>query len=221
VTRIASSRRIAPILAVAVVAAATAGCGFIARTGEGPVLTENRPAGTFSTIEVGSSIRVRLTIGPAQPLIVHAQQNLMPLITTRIEGNVLKVDSTQNFTGNPGVEVVIVTPALQGITVTGAADARVDGLDADRFDVFASGAGHATIVGSARSVSVTGSGGARASLDDLAAGTVSLTLAGGANAVVNASDSVTGNVSGGAHATIRGNAKSSVQASGGASVSRE
>ena len=205
--------------AFVVVGAMAAGCSLTTGTsGDGPTSTESRTTDAFSRVETGFGIGVTVTIGPAQSVEVHAQSNILPIISTKVEGGTLHIDATQEFSTTEAVEVVVVTPTLDGISLGGGSQGRVTGLAADGLDISLTGGSGLTATGSASDVVLGSSGGSEAHLFDLSADTVSLELSGGASAEVNASTEVNGSASGGAHATVRGPAQLNVALSGGAEV---
>ena len=218
---IAGMRRTGLLVTTAfvVVGAMAAGCSLTTGTsGDGPTSTESRTTDAFSRVETGFGIGVTVTIGPAQSVEVHAQSNILPIISTKVEGGTLHIDATQEFSTTEAVEVVVVTPTLDGISLGGGSQGRVTGLAADALDISLTGGSGLTATGSASDVMLGSSGGSEAHLFDLSADTVSLELSGGATAEVNASTEVNGSASGGAHATVRGPAQLNVALSGGAEV---
>jgi hypothetical protein len=209
----------AAILAVAVLAT---GCsGLIGTRGDGPITAETRQAEAFTRIEAGFGIAVTVTIGPAQPLEVHAQANILPIIATDVQGGTLLIRGTREFNTAVPVEVAIVTPTLDAISLSGGSHGHVAGLAADRLEIQLSGGADLAASGSAADVELTSSGGSQAHLSDLSTQTVSLELSGGATAAVNASDQVKGSAAGGSHASVRGAATLNVTSSGGAEVTHE
>lgn len=200
------------------VVAGSSGCGASRVTGEGPVQSETRQAGSFSQIEVSDGIGVTVRIGPAESLEVSAQESILPIITTDVEGDTLQVGSSEAYTTSEGVEVVVVTPALDRLSMSGGSQGLVGGLDVQRLDIELSGGAGVTAMGASDSVTLNMTGGSRASLEDLAAETIILDLSGGANATVQASDEVSGSASGGSRVTALGDAQVNVEVSGGAEV---
>jgi hypothetical protein len=187
-------------------------------TGSGPTKVEQRTLESFSRVEVGNGIGLTVHIAEGQTVEVDAQQNILPLVTTKVESGVLKISSAQSFTTSTGVTVTATVPALDGISASGGSQAQIDGFDGDRLDVELSGGAGVAATGSATEVTVGSSGGARADLARLAVKTMKVNLSGGATAALNVSDRVTGSASGGAVATVAGGAALDVQVSGGSRV---
>jgi len=210
-----ASRMLGAMLALST--ALVAGCVV----GEGPVVSQTREARTFDRIEAGSGIHLSMRIGPAQDLEVRGQENVLDAITTDVEGGTLKIEARDDFTSVEPVTVTIVAPALAGISMSGGAQATIEGLDATSLEIDIRGGARATLIGAAGTVQVKADGGAVAELGDLAAAMITIDVSGGASATVNASEGITGSASGGSTLTVRGDAEVDVQTSGGSEVSRE
>jgi len=219
---LAARRHLAIALVVAAIAAtAVAGCNSITgRTGTGAVKTETRQAAPFSKIDAGYGIHVAIGIGAAKPLEVRAQENILPIIETEVQGDTLRIRGSSEFNSSTVVEVTIVTPTLTSVSLGGGSSAQVTGIAADRLEVTVGGGGSITATGTVGALSLTMTGGSDAMLADLAAKTVGIELSGGSTAALRASDEVSGSASGGSHATVAGDARLNVQSSGGAEVTR-
>jgi hypothetical protein len=203
----------------AAVAFGVAACSVTGTSGSGAVVSQTRQVQPFSRIEAGYGIGVDVQIGPAASIKVEAQQNLLPIIETAVSGDTLKIRGTKEFQSNSTPRVVVTTPTLDGISLNGGSEGRLDGLANDAFDVELGGGAVLTATGSSGDVSIKGSGGSTADLDALTAKSVTVDLSGGTVAHISASDAVKGGVSGGAHVAVAGDAAVDVSASGGGEVS--
>lgn len=211
-----------PVVIVAtMMLAGLVGCGSSRVTGEGPVQSETRKADAFTRIEVSGGIGVRVRMGPTHAIEVSAQENILPVIATDVEGDTLRIRSTESYNTSEGVEVAVATPALVGISMSGGSHGRIEGLDAERLDIELSGGAGVTATGTATSVALNMTGGSRASLENLTATTITLDLSGGATATVHASNRVSGSASGGSRASVLGDAQLNVEVSGGGEVTRD
>ena len=210
-----ASRMLGAMLALST--ALVAGCVV----GEGPVVSQTREARTFDRIEAGSGIHLSMRIGPAQDLEVRGQENVLDAITTDVEGGTLKIEARDDFTSVEPVTVTIVAPALAGISMSGGAQATIEGLDATSLEIDIRGGARATVIGAAATVELSADGGAVAELGDLAAAMMTIDVSGGASAIVQASESITGTASGGSTLAVRGDADVDVLTSGGSEVTRE
>jgi hypothetical protein len=220
-TRATRGRSAPAAVAVLVLVTALAGCVPFGTRGDGDVKSETRQIGAFTQVAAGAGIGVTVRIGPAEPLVVEAQENLLPIISTVVEGDTLHIDSTEGFTSSEPVHVTVVVPTLEGVSLSGGSPATVEGLAVTELEVGLSGGSALTASGTAHTLDLTASGGSRADLANLVSKTVTLELAGGSVANLQASESVTGVASGGGHVTVSGAATVSVQTSGGAEVTHE
>ena len=207
--------------AFVVVGVMSTGCSLTGTAGDGPITTETRKTDEFSRVDARFGIRVTITIGPTRAVEVRAQANILPIISTIVEGGTLRIDASKEFSTSESVVVVVVTPTLDGISVSGGSQGQVTGLEADSLEIAVSGGSVVTARGSATNVALTSSGGAEVHLADLSARTVTLELSGGATASLNASSEVNGSAAGGAKAMVRGGGRLNVAVSGGAEVEPE
>ena len=205
------------MLAAAVTVVASA-CDLGGTRGEGAVASETRQTDTFSRIESGAGIHVSVGIGPASPLEVRAQGNILPLIVTEVSGGTLRIRSAKGYTSSEKVEVILATPTLDGIVLSGGSRGSIDGLASDAFAVELSGGSVLTATGSATAIDLNVSGGSVAELAELAAGTVDVDMSGGSRAELKATDRVTGSASGGSRVSVAGGADAQVDTTGGSQV---
>ena len=201
------------------VVAVSAGC--FGTRGVGGVTSETRQVGEFTSIDVRAGIDATVRIGPAEPLVVDAQQNLLPIIRTEVVGSTLTIDGTQGFSSTQPIQVIVVVPALVGITLSGGSKATIDGLAADSLSVTISGGSEVAATGRVDRLELSASGGSTANLADLSSRVATFDAPGGSVANLRVSDLVTGTASGGSRVTVFGGATLDVETSGGAEVVQE
>jgi Putative auto-transporter adhesin, head GIN domain len=197
--------------------------------GTGPIVTETRDVRPFTRLEVGSGIRVALTIGDAGPLRVSAQHNVLPAVATEVSGNTLRVDASEDFAGSAPVTVTVSTPVLEAVSMSGGAQATIGVAGSGTLGVAGSGTlelavnggSQLTVTGTAAAVSLSADGGSTVWLDDLTSASVEVHLSGGAIASVMATGRVSGSASGGAHLSVAGGGPVDVDTSSGAQVARD
>jgi hypothetical protein len=205
--------------AVIVLIGSVAGCVPFGTRGEGDLKSESRQVAAFTKVEAGAGIGVTIRIGPAEPVVIEAQENLLPIITTEVAGGTLRIGSSEGFTSSQPVHVTAVVPTLDGLTLSGGSQATIDGLAATALSIELSGGSAVTATGSASDLDLTVSGGSRANLESLSTKTIAVDATGGSVANVLASDSVSGSASGGSHVTVFGDATLNVESNGGSEVS--
>ena len=210
--------RVVAVLAVIGVAAVAIGCTGV--RGEGAAGAETRQITSFSRVDVSYGIDVVVAIGPARPIEVRAQPNILPLVTTSVDGDTLRVAASRELDPLAGVTVLISVPDLRALALSGGSDGTVTSYGGQQLDVAMTGGGDLTASGTADIVSIVASGGSEVHFGDLSVGTLDVQLSGGSTVDARVSDAVRGSASGGAHVTVAGPAVLNVQASGGATVER-
>ncbi len=94
--------RIAILLVGAI--AVMAGCSLPGIKGDGTIKTENRPISDFSALEVSGAYQIKWSSGkPA--LTISTDQNLLPLITTSVTDNTLRIDSKESLRPTKGITI--------------------------------------------------------------------------------------------------------------------
>ncbi len=178
-----------------------AACGT---PGSGELVTEQRPAGPFSAIDVSDALVLHLTVdSAADPAIeVTFDDNLIDAVATRIEGDTLVIEAVENYSvAGSGRRVVVTTRQLDRISASGAADVVATGETA-RLDVDASGASDVDLA-------------------ELRTAEVMLDVSGASDVVVQASESVSGRASGASSVSVLGDPSIiDVESSGASSVER-
>lgn len=218
------------------------GSACSAVVGSGIAATETRPVDAFRTLRAESGFRVSLTRGP-RALTVTADDNVLPLVETVVEGDVLvlRLQPGTSLSTQRGLVASLTTDVLEGVEVSGGG--RVSGpvsgtstfpveasggseldlseLMASLVTVSASGGSTVTLSGTTSEARVTASDGSTLDTRALGASRVTVDLSGGSQARVKASNEVTGTASGGSTLTVSGAPPTiSVSASGGSTVSR-
>ena len=201
--------------AAALIAAATLlapGPALAATTGSGKALSETRAVSGFQAIALPGSIDVVVRQASSEGVQLRADDNVLPLVQTIVEGSgdtrtlriqfkagvsvrtktpvVVSVDviklSAVSSSGSGNIRIeALKTPQLS-LSISGSSDARLQQLDTDQLSVSIAGSGDVQASGRAGKldVSIAGSGDLRAR--ELAAGEVSVTIAGSGDASVTA-----------------------------------
>jgi len=206
-----------------VVALLMAGCPALNGVpGSGHAATETRAVGEFSRVELSGAADVETSIGPVQSVEVTLDDNLLPLIETKVDSGTLRINSTKNYNTSLGLKVKIVAPSFEGFTVSGAANLHAVGLAGKTFSLNISGAGNADLQGSVDALEVHVSGAAKIRTFGLTAKQVKIDLSGAGNAQVTATESLDATVSGAGYVQYRGHpTKVTQNVSGAGSVEAE
>lgn len=192
-------------------------------TGSGRVATETRQLSGFSAIALRGNIDLVVRQAAREAVQVSAEDNLLPLVQTTLEGGsdpqrtlriewkngesvrstkpvVVTVDlirlSALSAAGSGDITVEpLKTPSL-ALSISGSSDAKFKQLDAGQLTLSIAGSGDVQAAGKAArlEISIAGSGDVRAR--DLAAEDVSVSIAGSGDASVNAAKTLAVSIAG-------------------------
>lgn len=150
--------------AMAIIIAFTS-CKKDAIIGNGSKKTELRSISGFSKIEVAGSTDVTVSYGSSFKVEVSAYHNLIGILETKLNGDVLKIGyrSGTNVM-NDNSEVFITLPLLEKFSATGNSDVNIKSGTADNFEAFVTGASRIDGIGfTARNAAITIEGSGTAS----------------------------------------------------------
>lgn len=92
------------------------GCDCI--EGQGELLTEKRDISGFDSIELDMSARIILSQEEEYSLMIEAQQNILDVITTRVDDNELEIDIREACVSySEPVTIFISMPNIRGLEV--------------------------------------------------------------------------------------------------------
>ncbi|MAO09034.1 MAG: DUF2807 domain-containing protein [Alteromonas sp.] len=90
--------------------------------GNGNVVTEERPVANFTAVRGSAGIDVFLTQGDENKVVVEADENLLEIIETRVDGNTLKITSDANIGRCKSKKVHVTYTSLESIEASSGAD---------------------------------------------------------------------------------------------------
>jgi hypothetical protein len=204
--------------------------------GNGKLKEEAREVGEFHAISVGAGIQGTVTLGVKASVKVEADENLLPLIRTRVEGGELIVDTKESIAPTKPVKLTVVATKLDGAGVSGGARLQapasagpkfavrasgggrleVSGIASDECAIETSGGANVTLTGKAKRLEVEASGGAHLTADGLAAESAKIAASGAARVALDVSGEATGAASGAARVSFKGKPQKNQIATSGA-----
>ena len=143
------------VLILLVIAAISSGCIPPVRPrlikGSGEIIVEEREVSGFDSIAMAGAGRIILTQGEEESLSIETDDNLLEYIETRVRGNTLEIDFSDDIILSSGGRDVLEPSAgfvfrigvidLESISVSGAADIKAEKLKVENFEINFSGAG--------------------------------------------------------------------------------
>ena len=173
--------------------------------GSGRVVAEKREATDFHGIDVGGVYQVDVTAGKEYSVTVEADDNLVPLVRTEVDGGILKIDSDRRISPKSTVRVTITMPAIDSVEVSGVANVTVNEVKGDDLSIDSSGASKVAVNGEAAKLSVEVSGATHVDAGSLQADEATVEASGASNVAVSVSRSLDAHASGASHVSYSGN----------------
>jgi len=192
--------RIAAVAALLVLT----GCSVV--NGSGQLESETRPVSGFTGIELSGNGEVTVEQGETESLIIEADDNVLPALTSEVEDSVLRLGTkprTRVQTRNPIRYRVTVTD-LTSLDLSGSGSISGANLKVNSLRVTISGSGTMNLAGSAdqQELKVSGSGEYEAAR--LSSRSVSIDISGSGKAEVAAAEQLRVDISGSGTVTYSG-----------------
>jgi hypothetical protein len=111
--------------------------------GSGVVKEESRAVANFSRLLVALPVTVTLSQGNTESLTISADDNLLPLMTTRVSGDelIIEGDKSRGFSTRKEIKIRLTVKSLNAINIKGSGDVIGDRLKSDKFDIGIAGSG--------------------------------------------------------------------------------
>jgi hypothetical protein len=195
-------RRALALLAVGSVVTACS-----ATAGSGQLATQSRQVSGFTSVELTGVGELSIDQTGTESLTVSAEDNLLPLLTSEVEGDTLilgKKPNTRIVTTKP-ITYTLTMKDITGLAVSGSGTINAPKLTTDALRIEISGSGMITTAGNADDQSLEISGSGRYLADGLTSKTTTAEISGSGTANVVASDALDVKISGSGTLTYSGN----------------
>jgi len=187
--------------------------------GNGDIVSQERQAQGFATVELEGAGNLRIHPGDEHRVVVTTDGNLQELVTTRVKGSALVIRSERINPSRLTIDVYL--PDLRGVSLSGAGSASVGAFAADAFGVSMAGSWRVAFAGgSADSLRVSIAGSGRVDMEDFRAGAVSVRISGSGNVRTWAEDSLHVSISGSGTVAHRGSPAISFNRAGAGRIRR-
>lgn len=130
------------LAAAAVAASCTLSVGGGIR-GSGDVTSETRSVSGFSVVAVTNQGDLDVEIGGDEKLVVTAEANLLPHITSQVRDGKLILGTARGVSLRPTkpIRYILTVRALEGLETSSSGDIKADRLEAERFSLRSSSSG--------------------------------------------------------------------------------
>ena len=111
--------------------------------GSGVLKSESRTVAGFSRLVLALPATVAVAQGPTESLTITTDDNLLPLMATRVEDDALIIegDKSRGFSTRQEIKISLTVKSLNAITIKGSGDVSGNQLTSDKLDVAIAGSG--------------------------------------------------------------------------------
>lgn len=111
--------------------------------GSGNLVERKREIGSFSKLRIEGPLDVQLNQGAAESLSISAEDNVEPLIETRLDGDALVIGLKPGagFSTRKPPRLMLGFRKLNAVLIKGSGDVNIDQLKAEQFAITISGSG--------------------------------------------------------------------------------
>ena len=137
------------------------GChhGFMDQVrGSGNRQKQKREVPAFTAIHHEGNFDVDVVSQKGLSLEIEGDDNILPLISTEVSNNVLRIKSTRSYSVSEPVTLKISVPNLEAISVSGAGRFEVSGLKNDKFEIDVNGAPSVRVGGETKELDIDTNG---------------------------------------------------------------
>ncbi len=169
--------------------------------GSGHIITQTRNVSGIDAVTFTSFGDLTIQQGDTEGLSLEAEDNVLPEIITEVKGSTLVIRYAQpngqvRVRPTQSIKLTLTVKDLRQVTLSGAGDVHLEGLQSDYLQTTLSGAGSLRAAGAVRQLDVVLSGAGSFQGADLQAETADVTLSGVGNAVVWATQHLNVTISG-------------------------
>jgi hypothetical protein len=164
--------------------------------GSGVAATQARDVPTFAAVDLAGANNVTVHVGGKQTVVVHADDNLIKLVTTDVQDRELVIANTGSFTTKSAMRVDVTVPTLVAATLSGAGILKVDAVEAEQFTAGLPGSGVLRVSGTVGSLEATLAGSGDLQLQKLISRDATVVVAGSGKLQVHAAGTLDAVVAG-------------------------
>ena len=190
--------------------------------GSGNVRTEKRDVSGFSAVDVSGVFQVEITTGNNYSVEVQADDNILPLIQTKVDGNTLHIEMGDKSSTRSDLIVRITAPNIERVVTTGAAKLTATGINNDSFAINTTGASKVKLSGQTAKLDIEVTGASTVDAEQLTAAVADIQANGASKINVNVSEELHSEASGASKIIYSGDPKTvDNHQSGASSISKK
>lgn len=180
------------------------GCGWAGVEGSGTAKSEVRPVASFHAIDISGAIKTEIAIAADQRVEISGDDNLIPLVTTEVDGKGLEIGTRKNVRPKLPLVARVSAPRIDAIEVSGSSNVAIHGVHDDSLTLELTGSATVHGDGTVRQLTIEVSGSGNVELAQLAAERASVTVTGSGNIEIAASQALDVHITGSGAITYHG-----------------
>lgn len=185
--------------------------------GSGNMSAEDRNVSGFHGIDVGGVYQVEITAQKEYSVRIEADDNLLPLIRTEVEGGILKIESERRISPKSKIRIIIGAPNIDNLEVSGVANVTLNDIKNEGLTIDSSGASKIKVTGETAKLTVDVSGASKIDAETLTTGKANIDASGASGVTVNVSGELKAEASGASRIIYTGTPTNIIKDTSGAS----
>ena len=174
--------------------------------GNGNLASEMRKLSNFKAIEITIGYdKIIVNCGEEPSIHISGDENILPLITTRISKGILTIEADSTFKTNSDSEMIINIKSIKDFTFDGVGKTVIHNLKEDKFNCNINGVGSCDLNGKVKSFNISVNGVGSVNARQLIADDVVASLNGVGSVKLYAKNSLNASVNGIGGLTYFGN----------------
>ena len=174
--------------------------------GNGNLVSEMRKLSNFKAIEITIGYdKILVNCGEEPSIHISGDENILPLITTRISKGILKIESDSTFETKADSEIIINVKSLKEFTFDGVGETVIQNVNSEKFTCNINGVGSCDLNGKVKSFNISVNGVGSVNARQLIADDVVANLNGVGSVKLYAKNSLNASVNGVGGLTYFGN----------------
>lgn len=172
--------------------------------GSGKRVTQKRDVGSFTSIKTEGAFDVEVVCQKNPGVEIEADDNILPLISTEVSNDVLRLKPTSNYSTDEAPTIKISVPNIEAFSADGAGKIQISGVNNDKLQVSLNGAPTLTASGTTKMFGIDTNGAAKVDTHNLRTQHAIVDSKGVSKVDLGISNQLDVNVSGPSHVTYSG-----------------
>lgn len=177
-------------------------------TGSGRVVRQARAVADFRRLEAEGATNVHVRLGAAPSLIVEADDNLIPYITSNVSDGTLELDTRGSFRTRNPIRVYLTVPDIHHVATSGSGNVDIQGVANRHLELVTRGSGNLRAQGRTGDLKVVVQGSGNASMRGLQSARAEVSVMGSGNAWVSTSGALSARSDGSGNVFVGGSPSS-------------